>query len=127
MSDTRCVTRESAMRLAIRDRRYAIRDWLNARSEMLDRPAQPVFERDFRLPAEQLLRFGDVRLPRLRIVLDAFLGLIDHARRAARQAVDHLGEFEDRKLGRVAKVDRLVFVAEQQPVDAFDQVVYIAE
>ena len=41
---------------------------------------------------------------------------------AARQLQDLLGEIEDAHLVRIAEVDRLVEVGEEQPVDALDQV-----
>ena len=49
-------------------------------------------------------------------------GLEDDRRAAARDAHDDLGELEDRELGRVAQVDRLVVVAVDQPQEALDEV-----
>src|SRR5262245_38668582 len=90
-----------------------------------DRPAQPFLEPDLRLPAEDLARSGDVRLPDLRIVLGQRLE--DDLALRPRDPHHHLGELEQRELVRIADVDRHVLVAVREQIEAADQIVDVAE
>src|SRR5262245_8738897 len=88
-------------------------------------PAQSFLECDLRLPAEQLLRAGDVRLADLRIVhgqrfehdLARRLGHADHG----------LRELENRELARVAEIHGQMLLARGKQIKAADQVVHVAE
>src|SRR5437899_1919336 len=93
--------------------------------EILHRPPQTVVPIDFRLPTQELAGPGNVRLPELGIVLRQRLE--NDAALASRQLQNLPGEFEDRHFVRVAKVDRLMKLREEQPEDALDQITDIAE
>src|SRR5262245_25619779 len=88
-------------------------------------PAQALLELDLGLPAEQLLRAGDVGLADLRVVDGQRLE--DDLALRVRHAKHGLGELEDRELSRVAEVDRQVLLADREQVEAADQVVHVAE
>src|SRR5690349_1490374 len=88
-------------------------------------PAEPFTELDARLPAEDLLSHRDVRLPDLRVVL--WKGERLDRRIALRLLQDHLGELPDGELVRVADVVRVDAARVEEPVDALDLVVDVAE
>src|SRR5438093_12989309 len=94
-------------------------------SEGWQHAPQTLFQLDLRLPAEQLPGPGDVRLANLRIV-DWQCFEHDLALRRCDQE-NRLREVENRKLLRVAQVDREMLLALGQEVQATDQVVDVAE
>src|SRR4051794_3223806 len=78
-------------------------------SEARQHPPEPLFELDFRLPAEHLPGSGDVGLANLRIVHGQ--GLVDDLTLRRCDPDNCLCELENRKLPRVADVDRQVLAA----------------
>src|SRR3990170_1463260 len=87
--------------------------------------AEPLVERDLRLPGQDLLRAGDVRLADLRVVDRQRLE--DDLAAAAPDLEHLLRQLEQRELLRVADVHRQVLAALLQRDQAADQVVDVAE
>src|SRR2546423_12187846 len=73
-------------------------------AEGREHPSEPLLQLDLRLPAENLLRPGDVRLANLGIVDRE--RLVDDLARRAGDAEDGLGELVERELARVPDVHR---------------------
>src|SRR5262245_25397832 len=96
-----------------------------ARRADAERPAQACLELDLGLPAEDLLRPGDVGLTLLGVVL--WQSLVDDLAGRPGQAEDRLGELEDRELARVAEVHGEVLVARGEREETAHQVVDVAE
>src|ERR1051325_1412746 len=86
---------------------------------------QSLLEFDLGLPAQHLPGSGDVGLANLRIVDGQ--RLVDDLTLRRRDLNNCLCELENRKLVRVAEVDRQVLVALGQQVEAADEVVHVAE
>src|SRR5581483_8233083 len=99
--------------------------WTGLGLERRDRPTQAFLELDLWLPAEDLARAGDVRLPHLRVVLRQRLE--DDLALRVGEPDDELRELEQRELGWVADVDRMMLVAAGEQVEPADQVVDVAE
>src|SRR5262249_4391921 len=64
--------------------------------------AQPLFQRNGRLPAQPLARLADVRAAPGGVVLEQ-QRLVDDRRRAAADRDDELRELQDRELPRIAE------------------------
>src|SRR5439155_23504808 len=104
------VAASRAAATAVRTRtRRAKSDPYRLSTQRHEQPPEPVRKRDLRLPAEQLARPRDVRLPNLRIV-DRQRLEHDVALRS-REPAHRLGELEQRHLVRIAEVDREVLAA----------------
>src|SRR5437763_6243852 len=98
-------------------------NWLP--SEARQHAPEPLFQIDLGLPAEELLGSRDVRLANLRIV--DWQCFVDDLALRRRDSDDCLRKFENRKLVRVAEVDRQVLLALGEEVQTPDQVVDVAE
>src|SRR5918912_1101842 len=94
-------------------------------TERLEHPAQTLVELDLGLPAEDLLRAGDVGLAHMRVVDRQ--GLVDDLALRAGDAQHLLGELVERELARVAEVHRQVLARLGEQDEAADQVVDVAE
>src|SRR5262245_47183869 len=85
-------------------------------AEVIEGPLQTVMPVNVGFPAEQLAGPGDVGLANFRVILGQ---RFEHElRSAAGVGKDLAGEFEDRNLVRVAEVDRLVELGEEQAVNS---------
>src|SRR2546423_6409930 len=94
-------------------------------AEGREHPSDPLLQLDLGLPAENLLRPGDVRLANLGIVDRE--RLVDDLPRRAGDAEDGLGELVERELARVPDVHRQVLAALGEQHEPADQVVDVAE
>src|SRR5215218_161224 len=94
-------------------------------SEGRHQAPQAFLEIDLGGPAEDLFRTRDVWLADLRIVHGQ--GLEDDFALRPDHFQDRFRELENRKLARVAEVDRVVLVARRQGVEAADHVLDVAE
>src|SRR5262249_21294512 len=94
-------------------------------SEGRQHAAQSVFELDFRIPAEELLRTRDVGLTHLRIV-DRQRLMHDLARRTG-DTQHRLRELVQRELARVAEVHREVLLGFRERDEAADEVVHVTK
>src|SRR2546423_4985375 len=93
--------------------------------ERRDHPPEPFLELDLWLPAQHLLRAGDVRLAHLRVVHRKRL---EHDLARGAGDLEHpLRQLEQRELVRVADVDRHVLAALGEEDEPADQVVGVAE
>src|SRR5262249_50713 len=97
----------------------------NPLAEVSQRPPQTLLPAHAWLPAEQRLRTADVGTPYLGVILRE--RLMDDRVGTAQQSEDLAGEFHDRYLVRIAEVDRIVVVGEQEALDAINQIVHVAE
>src|SRR5919204_5015695 len=106
----------------------AMLDFLNAKwlpPEARQHAPEPLLEFDFGLPAQHLPGSGDVGLANLRIVHRECL--VNDLALGRCHSDDCLRELQDRKLLRVAEVDRQGLVALGEQVEPSDQVVDVAE
>src|SRR5919202_4924133 len=94
-------------------------------TERLEHPAQALVEIDLGLPAEDLLRAGDVGLAHLRVVDRQ--GLVDDLALRAGDAQDLLGQLVERELVRVADVHGQVLARLVEQDEPSHQVVDVAE
>ena len=78
------------------------------------------------IPAQEGLRSRNIRLASFRVVLGQFAE-DDLAFRSWNHGLDFLGELENGDFGGVADVHWLGEIAEEEPVDAVDEVGYVAE
>src|SRR2546425_12209431 len=90
-----------------------------------DHPAQALLERHLGLPAEDLLRPRDVRLPLLGIVDRQ--GLVDDLALRTGDADHGFGELEQRELVRIAEVHGQVLAGLREQDESADQIVDVAE
>src|SRR3954463_9009605 len=94
-------------------------------SEARQHAPQPLLELELRLPAQHLPGSGDVGLANLRVVDRQ--RLVDDLALRRRDVDNCFREVENRKLVRVAEVDREVLVALGEQLEAADQVVDVTE
>src|SRR5581483_5037797 len=116
-------TKAAAARVAARTRTGLHTDRLS--TVRGKHPPQTLLELDLRLPAEDLLRAGDVRLAHLRVVHRQRLE--DDLARRPRHLQHGLRKLEDRELARVAEVDRQVLAALREQHEPAYEVVDVAE
>src|SRR6266545_4568578 len=94
-------------------------------SERREHSPQSFLELDLGLPAEELSRTGDVRLPHLRIVDGK--RLVDDLALRAGDAKHPLRELVERELGRVADVHRQMLAGVGEESEPSDEIVDVAE
>src|SRR6185369_4868030 len=98
----------------------------NPTAEIGDRSLQALFERNLRLPLQDLLREGDVRPALARVVGGE--RLVDNLRFAADQLDREFGELEHRELAGIAEVHGPDGLSLRHEADEpLDQIVDIAE
>src|SRR5580765_1860237 len=94
-------------------------------SETRKHASQALFQLDLGLPAEQLARPGDVRLPDLRVVHGECL--VHELALRAGDPEDDLGELVERELRGIADVHGQVLTGLRQRNEPTDEVVDVAE
>src|SRR3990172_2827337 len=85
------------------------------------------FQADTRFPAQYLVRPRNIRPSALRISFAALTGFEGYPRGISNQTVDNVSKLQDGGLQRVAQINRLVLVGEQQLDNSFDQVIHITK
>src|SRR6478609_10944151 len=94
-------------------------------SEARKHASQTLFQLNLGLPAEQLARAGDVRLPDLRVVDGQ--SLVDELALRAGDPEDDLGELVERELGGIAEVHGQVLAGLRKRYEPMDEIVDVAE
>src|SRR4051795_6362297 len=94
-------------------------------SETRKHASQPLFQLNLGLPAEQLARAGDVRLPDLRVVHRQ--SLVHELALRAGDPEDDLGELVECELGGVADVHGQMLTGLRERNEPTDEVVDVAE
>src|SRR5579859_415840 len=95
--------------------------------EVLDGESQASFQGDARLPLQPLFRARNIRSPPLRVSLHAIFSLARQTSFVTSKLINRFRQFKNAGLNRVADIHRQMDIRENQPVEAFDKVIDIAE